>query len=518
MDQAYASRARLRMTFMAILVVALLSGTSAMADDDDRPASDDIAEFESIAEQELTLGEDELVWQASELPAFVDEGRPIPFFAGFIYALDVPLVVYRDGGQFTRLAAEKAMPIEDGARLAPVAPRDDDATFLALELVAEDEAFEPAGDRFRPEAGDYVLELLRAEYDGTDDEGTQDEAAPVGEDEDEPATLEVAEAPVLLFVVAGEIELTLEGEAPEHLEAGDVATVDEEFELRWRGEEPGVLLAAMLRLPEEKDDAEGDGEDGSGAARAATTPAGSAGPGGSASGGADDTAPTPTPEPTEEPDGSSGGTLPPGEPPPDDTPSDPGGTSGSGDGLYEEGPGDGECLYCAPADDDLFEEGATSDPCLLADGGGDPDFDELNNCGEAAAGTFPYVQDTDGDGAWDGFEVRTGTNPTRPDTDGDGLDDWDEFTYSTNPLTPDTDGDGVSDTQELFTYGTKPTIVDTDGDCLWDGDEIFSYGTNPGLKDSDGDTFSDLIEINLGYNPLDGGSHPDEEVVAETGC
>lgn len=515
-----------RLALASMVVAALAGGTSVLARQNDPPATDDRPGFRSIAEQELALADDPLAWQASELPAFLDEERPIPFYAGFLYANDAPLLIYRDGAAlFTPLGADKAMPVESGDLLAPVSLRDDATTFLALELVAEDDALEPVGDPFLPDADDYVLELLRAEFEGTQDEGAR-------EDEDEPVRLEATELPVLLVVVAGEVELHVEDEDPEELKAGDVLTVDEDFALRWLGEEPSVVLAARLRPPEVGDGLEGDGENGreddADGSPLARTPAAGAREGGSVLSGSggesgdDESDPTPTPKPTEEPGSDPVGDLPGAPPPTDDPPGGSGGGSGGsgsgGGGRYEEGPSDGECLYCAPSDGGLLESGPSGDPCLLADGGGDPDFDELNNCGEAAAGTFPTVQDSDNDGAWDGFEVRTGTNPRIKDTDGDGLGDWDEFTYSTDPLRQDTDGDNVTDTQELFTYGTRPKDVDSDRDCLWDGDEIFVYGTYPNLVDSDGDFFADLIEINQGYNPLDSGNHPEEEVVAGTGC
>ena len=511
-----------RLALVSMVVVALAGGTSVFARQSDPPATDDRPGFRSIAEQELALSEDPLAWQASELPAFLDEDRPIPFYAGFLYAPVAPLLIYLDGGnRYTRLGTDKAMPVENGDLLAPVTLRDDTAiTFLVLELVAEDDALEPVGDAFTPDEDDYMLELLRAEFEDA-------------QDEDEPVRLEASDLPVLLVVVAGEVELRVEDEDPEELEAGDVLTVDEDFDLRWLGEEPSVVLAARLRPPEVEGGADGDGEEGQeegagGSLRSlpTKTPAGSASEGGGAGSGSggDESDPTPTPKPTEEPGSDPVGNLPGVPPPNDDPPGGPGGgsggsSSGDGGGRYEEGPsGGGECLYCAPSDDGVVVSGPSGDPCLLADGGGDPDFDELNNCGEAAAGTFPYVQDSDNDGAWDGFEVRTGTNPRIKDTDGDGIEDWDEFTYSTNPLTPDTDGDGVTDSQELFTYGTRPKEVDSDWDCLWDGDEIFVYGTNANLEDSDGDLYSDLIEINQGFSPLNSGSHPAEEVVAGDGC
>jgi hypothetical protein len=41
----------------------------------------------------------------------------------------------------------------------------------------------------------------------------------------------------------------------------------------------------------------------------------------------------------------------------------------------------------------------------------DPDLDGLDNLGEQLAGTNPHLEDTDGDGYSDGFEVDHGSNP-----------------------------------------------------------------------------------------------------------
>ena len=205
------------------------------------------------------------------------------------------------------------MPVEAGALLAPVAVRTDDSTYLALELVVEDDAYDPAGDPFTPEEGDYVLELLRAESVETG--GAEEaQAASEEEDRDDPVRLNDAELPVLLVVVAGEVELTVDDEDSEELRAGSVVAVDDDFDLRWLGEEPGIVLAAVLRLSEENDDEAIDDESD---VRPATTRSGETRQDGGTNGD-DESDPTPTPGPTEEADGNSDGNPPPGAPPTDD--------------------------------------------------------------------------------------------------------------------------------------------------------------------------------------------------------
>lgn len=59
-------------------------------------------------------------------------------------------------------------------------------------------------------------------------------------------------------------------------------------------------------------------------------------------------------------------------------------------------------------------------------------------------------EDTDGDGLYDGREIRLhGTDPARWDTDGDGLADGYEVAQGLSPLLLDTDADGYPDDEEI---------------------------------------------------------------------
>ncbi|WP_162942472.1 thrombospondin type 3 repeat-containing protein [Desertimonas flava] len=110
----------------------------------------------------------------------------------------------------------------------------------------------------------------------------------------------------------------------------------------------------------------------------------------------------------------------------------------------------------------------------------DADGDDLTASEEAALGTDPNNIDTDGDGFWDGHEVRiTGTDPTKADTDGDGLDDYLEaHDLLTNAVNADTDGDGLTDGQEFNMHSTDPKNIDSDNDGFSDKAEV-DAGTNP---------------------------------------
>ncbi|MHA1224984.1 MAG: binary toxin-like calcium binding domain-containing protein, partial [Candidatus Heimdallarchaeaceae archaeon] len=77
--------------------------------------------------------------------------------------------------------------------------------------------------------------------------------------------------------------------------------------------------------------------------------------------------------------------------------------------------------------------------------------------------TNPVLNDTEGDGMPDGWEIEYGLNPlvndSMEDPDNDGLTNIQEFFYGTNPLLADSDGDGYSDSEEIEA-GTDPLNQD----------------------------------------------------------
>lgn len=109
----------------------------------------------------------------------------------------------------------------------------------------------------------------------------------------------------------------------------------------------------------------------------------------------------------------------------------------------------------------------------------DTDSDGLSDTDEAALGTDPNNQDSDGDGIPDGREVNAlGSNPLDTDTDSDGLTDALEVDHSCGINTPDSDGDGLGDAFEANSGFSECSLADTDGDGDDDLAE-FSLGTDP---------------------------------------
>jgi gliding motility-associated-like protein len=104
--------------------------------------------------------------------------------------------------------------------------------------------------------------------------------------------------------------------------------------------------------------------------------------------------------------------------------------------------------------------------------------------------------DDDGDGQSDEEEIANGTDPLvanpRPgDSDGDGLADV---------IDPDDDNDGVNDTNDAFPLDANES-EDTDGDGIGDNADT----------DDDNDGFTDEQEENVGTDPKDPTSMPDDK-------
>jgi hypothetical protein len=153
----------------------------------------------------------------------------------------------------------------------------------------------------------------------------------------------------------------------------------------------------------------------------------------------------------------------------------------------------------------------------------DADRDNLNSREEFLFGLDDTLDDTDGDtdgdtltdfeelkgGGWDvvleGGTRHVFSSGSEADADQDGLDDSQEQAAGTDPFLADTDGDGVTDAEEVGGWdvsgvdaggafsrhvASSPLLADTDLDGLDDRVEL-ERGTDPTVNDTDGDTFLD---------------------------
>jgi hypothetical protein len=131
----------------------------------------------------------------------------------------------------------------------------------------------------------------------------------------------------------------------------------------------------------------------------------------------------------------------------------------------------------------------------------DCDGDGLSDLFELDFGTNMYSSDTDFDGLDDDFELEYGSDPTAADSDGDGALDLEEYISGSSLILVDSDGDGILDGVE-YNIGTDPTDIDSDDDGLTDYQELEEFNTNPLSSDTDADGLEDGFETEAGLNPL----------------
>jgi hypothetical protein len=150
-----------------------------------------------------------------------------------------------------------------------------------------------------------------------------------------------------------------------------------------------------------------------------------------------------------------------------------------------------------------------NDPFAYALEGVDRDGDGLSTSEERAAGTNPFLADTDGDGLNDGREVNEiGSDPTATHSDDDGVPDGIEVANGMDPTSMHSDDDGIPDDEEYQSEALDPTATDTDDDGLED-DEERAAGTDPDDPDTDDDGLDDGAERMHGTDPTDADTDDD---------
>ncbi|MCK5020730.1 MAG: hypothetical protein KAS32_27160, partial [Candidatus Peribacteraceae bacterium] len=100
-------------------------------------------------------------------------------------------------------------------------------------------------------------------------------------------------------------------------------------------------------------------------------------------------------------------------------------------------------------------------------------------------GTNPTLEDTDGDGLWDGNTIIVGGVEHIGELDG---------TVATKQLTDDTDFDFLSDGDELLIHGTDPKDANSDNDVLYDYEEVL-LDTDPNLDSEEIELFYRKVTV-----------------------
>ena len=131
------------------------------------------------------------------------------------------------------------------------------------------------------------------------------------------------------------------------------------------------------------------------------------------------------------------------------------------------------------------------------------DEEKYTNLEEYHNNTNPNDPDTDGGGAWDGWEIYYGFNPKSStddslDSDSDSLVNSLEFYWDSNPFSSDSDQDGMPDGWE-----------DSYSDRVTDGCGLDPTNGNDKFGDPDKDGSDNLREYKEGTNPCDFDSDDD---------
>ena len=109
----------------------------------------------------------------------------------------------------------------------------------------------------------------------------------------------------------------------------------------------------------------------------------------------------------------------------------------------------------------------------------------------------PSTYDSDLDGLpddWEMYYFKDLSHNAAGDEDQDGLSNLEESRNGSSPLLQDTDGDGWSDAYEVNVSKTDPTSIDTDGDTIIDSLDNCPLIPNPAQEDRDGDGVGDVCD------------------------
>jgi hypothetical protein len=216
------------------------------------------ASARKLAEQPVTLSERRMIWQATSYAGFGESNPPWPFHSGFIAAFDSVLSLRGESGDtVVSLQPNSAFAVSEETRFAPVADTDA-ATFLAVELVQQDDSDNAYRRPFKATPDDYLLTLWSLTATAASDD---DIAALLAEN--------LPGAPVMVYVRAGGISVA-GGDAESTILQGNWDALDADSVVSVPGGVTAELLIATITGSER---AGGDNDLGSGAPAAETTSA-----------------------------------------------------------------------------------------------------------------------------------------------------------------------------------------------------------------------------------------------------
>jgi hypothetical protein len=193
-------------------------------------------EVRKLAEQPVVLSERGVIWQATMLPVLTADAPAWPFHQGFLVALDTPLTVRdADGAVVSTLPAGAALAMSEQTRLAP-ASTDANVTYMAIELVGQDDSDSAFRRPFKASPGQYTLALWTLTVDAGTDKTIGGLLA-----ENLPG------APVLMAVRSGGVSVAAAGDSPPmQLLQGSWDAIDAESAVSVPGAVTAELLIATI--------------------------------------------------------------------------------------------------------------------------------------------------------------------------------------------------------------------------------------------------------------------------------
>jgi hypothetical protein len=211
-----------------------------------------------LAEQTVDLTDRGVIWQAVTLQSIANDAPAWPFHAGFLAALDSEITILdANGSAVETVTPGAAVRVPEKTYLRP-SSTPIGATYLAVEIVGQDDSDSPYRRPFKADPGQYLLTLWALSADAGSD---GDIASLLAEN--------LAGAPVMLAVLAGGVSIeSADGQATTQILQGNWDAIDADSTVTVPGGVTAQLLIATIASTRQGG---GDDDLGSGSASASTT-------------------------------------------------------------------------------------------------------------------------------------------------------------------------------------------------------------------------------------------------------